>query len=58
METLTFKVWDRVKIPTSELGKNGEIGTITMTWNGKISVDFSGKIGHYTLAKHEVILVV
>lgn len=52
-----IKVFDRVKIPTSELGKNGEIGTVTMTWAGKISVNFSGKIGHYTLNKHEVIVV-
>lgn len=52
-----LKIWDRVKIPTSELGKKGNIGEILSIWNGKISVNFSGKIGHYTLSKHEVIKI-
>lgn len=45
----------KVKILTSDLGSNGQVGTIVKTWAGMIAVKWSdGSLGHYTLSKHQV----
>lgn len=46
-----------VKIPTSMLGKDGEIGEIIEKFTDYIKVNFSGHIGIYTILKHQIIVM-
>lgn len=50
-----FEVGDEVYIPSSNLGKTYGIGKITAIWSGIMAVDFSGHLGHYTIAKHILV---
>lgn len=49
-----YKVGDLVYINTSDLGKVYGLGEVKAIWADKISVDFSGHIGHYTISQHEI----
>lgn len=50
-----MKVGDPIYIPTSNLGCKYGIGKIVAIWSNKISVDFSGHLGQYTVDKHDII---
>lgn len=51
---MNFELEDKVKILTSELGKDGTIGIVKAKWGGIIQVDFDGHLGQYTIDKHEI----
>lgn len=55
---MKLEIDDKVKVLTSELGKNGAIGIIKSKWGGIIQVDFNGHIGNYTIAKHKIEKVI
>lgn len=51
---MNLGIEDKVKILTSELGKDGAIGIVKAKWGGIIQVDFNGHLGNYTIAKHKI----
>lgn len=55
---MKLEIDDKVKILTSELGKNGAIGKVKAKWGGIIQVDFNGHIGNYTISKHKIEKVI
>jgi hypothetical protein len=56
-EKVGFKVGDFVSVPTSVLGKKYGVGKILAIWFDKMSIDFSGHLGNYTMSKHTIIPV-
>lgn len=51
---MELEIDDKVKILTSELGKDGTIGIVKAKWGGIIQVDFNGHLGNYTIDKHKI----
>lgn len=54
-EDETLKAGRFVQIPSSNHGKDGQVGKILSKWGNTIAVDFDGLLGHYTISKHTII---
>ena len=55
MKTIKVDIPEKVKIPTSELGVKGNVGSVIEVWNNHIKVNFDGRIGVYSILKHTII---